>query len=88
MWQLSTNRFQLDSAIIKYLKNHFSFWSWTGAFLLSIMDVNIAFCRKLVCLLKFYVTLIQLIVLNVKSKCNIASDRNVVNHSQPYFRGP
>ena len=27
-------------------KTDFSFWSWTGAFLLSIMDVNIAFCGK------------------------------------------
>ena len=46
--------------IIKYLKNRFSLWSWTGAFLLSIVDVNIVYCRKkLVCLLKFYVTLIK-----------------------------
>ena len=37
---------RLESTIIKYLKNHFSFWSWTGAFLHSIVDVDIAFCKK------------------------------------------
>ena len=54
----------------------YSFWSRTGAFLLSMVDVNI----------EFYFTLIQLIVLNVESKCNL--NRNIVNHSQPYFQGP
>ena len=54
----------------------FRFGVQVGAFLFSIVDVNIAFCRKkLMSLLKIYVTLIQLIVLNIESNCNLASNR-------------
>ena len=46
---------EVECTILQLLniwKTDFLFWSWTGAFLLSIVDVNIAFCEKNWCVRK------------------------------------
>ena len=70
---------RLDSTIIKYLKNRLFILELDRTFL--TLNRGCKYCilqKKFVCLLKFYFTLIQLIVLNVESKCNL--NRNIVNH--------
>ena len=74
-----------NSTIIKYLENRFFILELDRSFL--TLNRGCKYCilqKKLVCMfIKFYFILIQLIVLNVESKCNL--NRNIVNHSQPYF---
>ena len=99
MWWFSTNRFQflhckwwctmrwwglIGIYNYKIFEKPFFILELDRSFL--TLNHGCKYCilqKKLVCLLKFYVTWIQLIVLNVKSNCNLASNRNVVNHSQP-----
>ena len=64
--------------IIKYLKNRFFILELDRSFL--TLDRGCEYCilqKKLMCLLNIYVAQIQLIVLNIESNCNLASNKTI-----------